>query len=105
MFQGFQPIGEISSHATRAVAIRTLTNHEQRLYDYLQKRLWSSKRIPRALNMHQIAFTLDLSYWNVRKAKNGLKKKGLIETWTTTHQNPSRGRGSFTSTSYYRVKF
>jgi hypothetical protein len=104
MFQSFQPIGEISSNATRAVALRTLTDEEYRLFEYLKQRLPITQRIPRALKIREMAHTLHSTYWKIRKAKNGLKAKGLIETWTVTHQNPSRGRGSFTTTSYYRIK-
>ena len=102
MFQGFQQCGTISSHATREVAIRTLTDEERKLYEYLKKRL-PTDRIPRVVKITDMAYCIRSTYWKTLNAKNGLKRKGLIEAWTVTHRNPSRGSRYFTRTSYYRL--
>jgi hypothetical protein len=104
MSEEFQPLSSISSRATRELASRTLTDMEYRLLGYLKKRLPPTLHVPRALKIAEIAYALHTTYWKTLNAKNGLKKKGLIETWTVTHQNPSRGPGSFMKTTYYRVK-
>ncbi len=104
MFDSFQPLNEISSKATREVALRTLSDEEYRLLGYLKKRLPPTLRIPRALKIGEMAYNLHSTYWKIRNAKNGLTKKGLIETWTVTHVDPAKGRGHFTRTTYYRIK-
>jgi len=104
MFENFQPIGSISTPITRELALRTLSDAEYNLYEYLKRRLASANRIPRALKIGDIAIALHSTYWKVRNAKDGLKQKGLIETWTVTYKNPTKGPGYFMKTTYYRIK-
>jgi hypothetical protein len=103
-FQSFQPLAGTSTPITRELALRTLSDEEYRLLGYLKKRLPPTEHVPRALKIAEMAYNLHSTYWKIRNAKNGLTKKGLIETWTVTHQNPSRGPGFFTRTTYYRIK-
>ena len=104
MSQGFQPVGEIFGKASREVAARTLTDEEYRLFEYLKKRLPLKDRVPRSLTINEIAYNLHSTYWKVLNAKNGLKKKGLIEAWTVTFRDPKKGQGFFTKKTYYRIK-
>lgn len=103
-FQGFTQFNEISSPVTREIAMRTLTDEEYRLLDYLKRHLPPDQRVPRQMKIASMAYYLNSTYWKIRQAKNGLTKKGLIETWTVTHQNPARGPGHFTRATYYRIK-
>jgi hypothetical protein len=104
MSQEFKPLQGTSTLITRELALRTLSDQEYMLFEYLKKRIPVRDRVPRALKIGEMAYNLHSTYWKVLNAKNGLKKKGLIEAWTVTHQNPSRGRGFFTKTTYYRIK-
>lgn len=103
MSQEFQQIGQVSTPITRMMALRVLRNNEQPVFDFLRKKL-GAKQVPRAITIREIAFATGLTYKRVRNAKDALKKKGLIETWTTTHRCPSKGWGHFSRTTYYRVK-
>jgi hypothetical protein len=84
--------------------LRTLTDIERALYAYLKRKLAAKDAIPRLLRISDMAYALHSTYWKTLNAKNGLKKKGLIEVWTVTHRNLSRGPGHFSRTSYYRLR-
>ncbi len=103
MFKEFQQIGKVSTPLTRMMALRTLRNNEPSVFEYLRKRL-GIKQVPRALTLSEIAFRTNLTYKRARNAKDSLKKKGLIETWTVTHVDRSKGLGHFSKTTYYRIK-
>ncbi|MDE2079670.1 MAG: hypothetical protein KGI73_04805 [Patescibacteria group bacterium] len=99
----FTHISGISSRATRSAEIRTLSDAETRVYEYFMEVLGNS-RVPRSVVLSQIAGKLGLSYWEARKSKDSLVKKGFLEQWTTTHRDPE-GSGGFRRTTYYRMRF
>ncbi|HVO28850.1 MAG TPA: hypothetical protein VMT81_02625 [Candidatus Paceibacterota bacterium] len=102
--QGFIPLGEISSAATRSVELRRLTDRQTRVYQYLLEKL-GNQRVPQKLEMQAVANRLRMSYKAVRVAKIALEKKGFIKTWTTTFKDPKKGMGFFQKATYYRIQF
>jgi hypothetical protein len=101
--QGFIPLGEISSAATRSVELRRLTDRQTRVYQYLVEKLGNGQ-VPKQLEIQPAANYLRMSYKAVRIAKIALEKKGFIKTWTTTFRDPKTGHG-FQKATYYRIQF
>jgi hypothetical protein len=104
MSHEFQPLKGTSTPITRELALRTLSDQEYMLFEYLKKRIPVKDRVPRVLKINDMAYNLHSTYWKVLNAKNGLKKKGLIEAWTVTFRDPAKGQGFFTKKTYYRIK-
>jgi hypothetical protein len=100
--QGFIPLGEVSSMATRSVLLRQLTDAETRVYQCFMEKL-GNIRVPQKVELQVIANKLGINYNYARKYKNSLVKKGFIEQWTTTFRDP-KDRG-FRKATYYRIKF
>jgi predicted transcriptional regulator len=86
MFEEFQQIGKVSTPLTRMMALRTLRNNEPSVFEFLKWKL-GANQVPRAITIAEIAWRTNLTYKRARNAKDGLKKKGLIETWTATHRD------------------
>ena len=102
--QGFIPLGEVSSVATRSVELRRLTDRQTRVYQAFLEEL-GNIRVPKLVELMKIANQLGISYKAARCAKNALVKKGFLQQWTTTFKDPEKGRGFFRKATYYRVKF
>lgn len=100
--QGFIPLGEVSSMATRSVRLRELTDGETRVYQYFMEKL-GNIRVPKMVELQVVANKLGINYNYARKYKNSLVEKGFLEQWTTTFKNP-KGNG-FRKATYYRIKF
>jgi predicted DNA-binding transcriptional regulator len=102
--QGFTPLAEVSSAATRSVALRKLTDRQTRVYQAFMEEL-GNIRVPKIIELKKIAWRLRISYKAARCAKNALVKKGFLEQWTTTFRDPEKGNGFFRKATYYRIKF
>jgi predicted DNA-binding transcriptional regulator len=102
--QGFTPLGEVSSMATRSVELRRLTDRQTRVYQAFVEEI-GNIRVPKIVELQKIAWKLKISYKAARCAKNTLVKKGFLEQWTTTFRDPKKGNGFFRKATYYRIKF
>jgi hypothetical protein len=102
--QGFIPLGEVSSMATRSVQLRKLTDAETRVYQCFLEKL-GNIRVPQMIQLQVVANKLGINYNKARKCKNSLVKKGFLEQWTATFKDPEKGYGFFRKATYYRVKF
>ena len=102
--QGFIPLGEVSSIATRSVELRRLTDRQTRVYQAFVEEI-GNIRVPKIVELQTIAWKLKISYKAARCAKNTLVKKGFLEQWTTTFRDPKKGNGFFRRATYYRIKF
>ena len=102
--EGFIPLGEVSSAATRSVELRRLTDRQTRVYQAFVEEV-GNIRVPKIVELQKIALKLGMSYKGVRIAKNILVKKGFMQQWTTTFRDPKKGPGFFQKATYYRIKF
>lgn len=102
--EGFIPLGEVSSAATRSVLLRRLTDRQTRVYQAFVEEI-GNIRVPKIVELQKIALKLGMSYKGVRIAKNLLVKKGFLQQWTTTFKDPKKGPGFFKKATYYRIKF
>jgi hypothetical protein len=99
--QGFTPLAEVSSNATRSVELRRLTDRQTRVLQCFMEEVGNVK-VPKLVEMQKMAWRLRMSYKAIRNAKNALVKKGFLEQWTTTFRDKD---GLFRKATYYRIKF
>jgi predicted DNA-binding transcriptional regulator len=99
--EGFTPLAEVSSAATRSVELRRLTDRQTRVYQAFVEEI-GNLRVPKIVELIQIANKLKISYKAARCAKNTLVKKGFLQQWTTTFRDE---HGLFRKCTYYRIKF
>jgi hypothetical protein len=99
--EGFIPLGEVSSIATRSVELRRLTDKQTRVYQCFLEEV-GNIRVPKLVELMKIANRLRISYKSARLAKDALIKKGFLKQWTTTFRDKD---GFFRKATYYRVNF
>jgi predicted DNA-binding transcriptional regulator len=99
--EGFIPLAEVASAATRSVELRRLTDRQTRVYQAFVEEI-GNIRVPKIVELLQVANKLKISYKAARCAKNTLVKKGFLKQWTTTFRDKD---GLFRKSTYYRIEF